>query len=110
MCCCDAKQAILYVIIICSNSVYALASLFLPSVFASKDVAGLWVGIVFAMYSIAVVLTSPIVGKIIDKIGYANMLCFALILMGASIIPTGYLLDIESSDWTLVTGLLLRTM
>ena len=108
--CCDGKQALLYVIIVCSNSVYSLASLFLPSVYESKDVAGFWVGIVFAMYSIASVITSPIIGKFIDKIGYANALCFAQIIMGSAIIPIGYLMEVENSNVAVGLGILLRTM
>ena len=46
--CCDATQLILYSIIVCTNSVYSLASLFLPTVFKEKDIPGFWTGLVFS--------------------------------------------------------------
>ena len=67
--CCDATQLILYSIIVCTNSVYSLASLFLPTVFKEKDIPGFWTGLVFSMYSIAVVIVSPFVGTMINKVG-----------------------------------------
>ena len=58
--------------------------------------AGVWVGLVFSMYSIAVVLVSPIIGKVVSKIGYANLITIGLVLMGISIIPVGFLPEIEN--------------
>ena len=75
---------------------YSLASLFLPSLYKEKSVAGVWVGLVFSMYSIAVVLVSPIIGKVVSKIGYANLITIGLVLMGISIIPVGFLPEIEN--------------
>lgn len=107
---CDALQLLLYLIIICSNSVYALASLFLPNVFMNKNVPGFWVGLVFAMYSIAVVFVSPIIGKIIIRVGFANLIAFGLICMGISIIPVGFLVEIDSDMGTIALSLLLRAL
>ena len=60
----DRLQSTLYAIIICTNSVYTLAALFLPVVFEDKEVSGAWVGIIFSAYSFAVVIVSPFVGKL----------------------------------------------
>lgn len=87
---------ILFTIVVFTNSVYSLASLFLPSLYKEKSVAGVWVGLVFSMYSIAVVLVSPIIGKVVSKIGYANLITIGLVLMGISIIPVGFLPEIEN--------------
>ena len=89
---------------------YSLASLFLPKVFADKNIEGFYVGIVFSMYSIASVIVSPVIGKIIIKVGIANLIALGLILMGISIAPIGYLKDIESNNATLMLALLLRTL
>ena len=108
--CCDPTLFIIYVIIVCSNSVYSLASLFLPKVFSGKAIPGFWSGLVFSMYSIAVVISSPFIGTMVSKCGYKNMLAFGLIAMGASIIPIGFLMDIENDVYTLVAGLFLRAL
>ena len=107
---CDVLQLLLYLIIICSNSVYALASLFLPIVFMEKSVPGFWVGLVFAMYSIVVVLVSPIIGHIVSRLGFANLIAFGLICMGISIIPVGYLVEIESDAGTIALAVVLRSL
>lgn len=105
---CDATQLLLYTIIVFSNSVYSLASLFLPSVFMAKDISGFWVGIVFAMYSIAVITVSPFVGKVLDKIGTPNLLAMGLVGMGLSIIPLGFLQHVESKKISIGVTLMLR--
>ena len=107
---CDVLQLLLYLIIICSNSVYALASLFLPIVFMDKNVPGFWVGLVFAMYSIVVVLVSPIIGKIVSRVGFANLIAFGLICMGISIIPVGFLVEIESDMGAIALSIVLRAL
>ena len=101
---------ILYTIIVSTNSVYALASLFLPTVFAEKSIPGAWVGLVFSMYSIAVVLVSPFIGTLLNKVGFANLIFIGLILMGISIVPVGFLKEVENDSWTLFLGILLRTL
>ena len=107
---CDATQLILYTIITCTNSVYALASLFLPAVFEDKAIGGFWVGIVFATYSIVVVLGSPFVGTILNKCGFANLIAAGLVAMGISVIPLGFLKQIESNTATLALGVVLRAL
>ena len=66
---CDTYKLILYIIIIFSNTVYALAAPFLPVVFAEKHMSGGWVGLIFAMYSISMIIVSPFIGVIVDKVG-----------------------------------------
>ena len=94
----------------CSNSVYALASLFLPKVFEEKSIPGFWVGLIFSMYSIAVVVSSPFIGTILNKFGFANLLAIGLVTMGCSIIPFGFIKQIESDTTSLVLGLVLRAI
>ena len=108
--CCDVTQLILYIIIVCSNSVYALASLFFPKVFVEKDISGFWSGLVFAQYSITVCIVSPFIGTLITRCGYANLVAVGLVAMGISIVPFGFLKKIESDAATIVVGLLLRTL
>lgn len=67
--CCDIFQLVIYIIIICSNSVYGLAAPFLPILFADKYIDSIWVGLIFSVYSLSVALTSPFIGKIVDTVG-----------------------------------------
>ena len=106
----DATQVTLYAIIVFTNSVYTLAALFLPTVFAAKSVEGAWLGLVFAAYSIAVVAVSPFVGKILRRVGFANLIAFGLVCMGVSIVPFGYFSEMQSATTCIYVGILLRVM
>ena len=108
--CCDSTQLILFTVIICTNSVYALASLFLPMVLASKSIPGFWVGLVFAIYAIAVVFASPIVGTILNKTGFPNLIAIGLVMMSCSIVPVGFLMEIQNDLTTLAVCILLRAL
>ena len=108
--CCDATLMLLCMIVVCTNSVYALASLFLPVVFKEKDIAGFWVGLVFAMYSIAGIIISPVIGTILHRMGSSNFIAFGLVLMGLSIIPLSYLVKIENDTGAVAFALFLRAM
>lgn len=72
-----------------SNSAYALIAPFLPFEFERKNIGLAMVGYIFAIYSVAVISFSPIVGKIISKFGRRNIITFGVVLMGISFISFG---------------------
>ena len=63
---CDRRFASLAAIMILSNCFYALSAPFLPPVFESKRIPPEYVGFVFAAFSIATVIFSPHVSKVIE--------------------------------------------
>ena len=79
-------------------------------VFKEKNIPGFWTGMVFSMYSIAVVIVSPFIGTLINKVGFANFISIGLVLMGISIIPIGQLKDIGDDNTTLLVGIILRAL
>ena len=87
----DTLQIVLYIIIIFSNSVYALAAPLLPKVFEHKNLPGAWVGLIFSMYSISMIIVSPFIGIIVDTIGQANLLAVGLFAMGTAIVFLGFM-------------------
>jgi MFS family permease len=56
-----------------SNSAYAIIAPFLPFEFEKKGVEASWLGYIFSIYSVAVVLCSPMVGKMIQMLGRRNL-------------------------------------
>lgn len=62
------------------------------------------------MYSIAVVIVSPVIGKIVSRIGFANLIAVGLILMGISIIPIGFLPDIQNDHTMIALAIFLRAL
>lgn len=72
-----------------SNSAYAIIAPFLPFEFEKKGVDPSWLGYIFSIYSVAVVLCSPMVGKMISILGRRNLVQFGMLLMGTSFIIFG---------------------
>ena len=91
-----------------SNSAYALCAPFLPLEFERKMLAGAYVGMVFALYSVAVVIISPLVGKTVDRIGHKNLLSGGIGVMGIAFVCFGFIETMESRVNILVLGFILR--
>ncbi len=52
-----------------SNSAYALIAPFLPFEFEKKSIDQSLVGYIFSIYSVAVIISSPLIGKMIKNRG-----------------------------------------
>mmetsp|Transcript_2614 Transcript_2614/g.3539 ORF Transcript_2614/g.3539 Transcript_2614/m.3539 type:complete len:164 (-) Transcript_2614:1040-1531(-) len=65
---------------------------------------------VFSTYSIVVVIVSPFIGTLVGKCGFANLLALGLVAMGISIIPLGFLKQIENDIASLSVGIILRAL
>ena len=79
-------------ILICtliSNSAYALIAPFLPLEFKEKGISGEMIGLMFAIYSIAVIICSPFVGNTINYVGNTNMISLGIAVMGAAFVSFG---------------------
>ena len=55
----SGTELILYLIMILSNAFYALSAPFLPVMFDEKEIRHEYVGIVFAAFSVALIIFSP---------------------------------------------------
>jgi MFS family permease len=91
-----------------SNSAYAIIAPFLPFEFEKKGVDPSWLGYIFSIYSVAVVLCSPMVGKLISILGRRNLVQFGMLLMGTSFIIFGQLDKLESKEAFLTLALMNR--
>ena len=78
-----------------SNTIYGLASPFLPTVLELKDVSSVWTGVIFSAYAIAATIVSILTGLILDKIGHNKVFMFGAFLMSGSIIAFGFIEDID---------------
>ena len=106
--CCSLTMLLLYLIMIISSCFYALSAPFLPPVFEGKHIRNEYVGIVFATFSIALIIFSPHVSWMIDSFGQPNLLGFALLLMGVSNILFGFVEGIEGQAMAIILALALR--
>ena len=98
-------------ILICtliSNSAYALIAPFLPLEFKDKGVSGEMIGIMFAIYSMAVIVCSPFVGRTILCVGNTNMISLGITTMGLAFILFGFIPRLDSMTSILTVGFILR--
>ena len=100
------------VLIICSSllasSAYALIAPFFPLELEEKGVDEKYIGMIFSIYSIAVIIFSPPVGRCLEYVGYSNMLLSGLTLMGIDFILFGIIGSMQSADSVLYLALFLR--
>ena len=81
-------------ILICtliSNSAYALIAPFLPLEFKDKGISGEMIGLIFAIYSVAVIIVSPLVGSVLVCVGNTNMISMGIAVMGAAFVCFGFI-------------------
>ena len=100
------------VTILCSSllasSAYALIAPFFPLELEEKGVEEKYIGMIFSVYSIAVIIFSPPVGYLLEYFGYSNMLISGLTLMGIDFILFGLIDYLESAESVLYLALFLR--
>ena len=102
------------VLILCSSllasSAYALIAPFFPLELEEKGVEEKYMGIIFAIYSVAVIIFSPLVGRYLEFFGYMNMLISGLTLMGIDFVSFGLIGMLETAESVLYLSLFLRFM
>ena len=100
------------VLILCSSllasSAYALIAPFFPLELEEKGVDEKYIGMIFSIYSIAVIIFSPPVGRYLEVVGYSNMLIAGLTLMGLDFVAFGFIGSLESAESVLNLVLFLR--
>jgi len=95
----------LYLIALCSvgftsNVLVSLVAPILPNKFMELDIPVVWVGLVFSMYPIAILLFSPLMKMLSEKFGRCSVLSFGLLLQGVAGIIFGYSIFLEKFDVT----------
>ena len=105
---CERKIVWILFCTLISNSAYALIAPFLPIEFREKGISGHMIGLMFAIYSVAVIICSPMVGKAIECIGNTNMISFGILTMGLAFICFGLIDAMDTELKVLVTGFTLR--
>ena len=88
---------------------YSICAPILPREFEKKEISGLHIGIIFAMYSVGSIFWAPVVGKyLIPKVGAINLLCGSIGLMGSTFIMFGLLELIENRTYAIAAAVVIR--
>ena len=104
----DPSFYLLLTAIFLANTIYGLASPFLPTVLDNKDVSSIWTGIIFASYAFAATIVSILTGKILEKAGHKNVITIGAFLMCAAIVSFGFVDDIDDKTLLISICVLLR--
>ena len=91
-----------------SNSAYALIAPFLPLEFKEKGISGQMIGLMFAIYSVAVIFCSPLVGKTVQCVGNTNMISLGIATMGLAFVCFGFIPKLDEESTILTLGFTLR--
>lgn len=104
------KQRILIATLV-SNSAYSLIAPFLPIEYEAKGVSPQMVGLVIAIYSLAVVICSPLVGSsLMSRFDKQNLISAGLFTMGVSFVLLGVISNVEDTDTLVYLTLFLRAL
>lgn len=104
----DRNLAIVYLTILLANVIYGLVAPFLPQFLEERGIVSSWTGLIIAVYSISMVIFSPIAGAIVDSAGHAKMMALGAFLMAFSIAAFSIEIYIDS-DWLIIfIAMLLR--
>ena len=77
----DLSLTGIVLIVFLANTIYGLASPFLPPLLEARGIDTSWTGLIFASYAIGVTIVAPIVGTVIDKFGHKKIMGTGIILM-----------------------------
>ena len=91
-----------------ASSAYALIAPFFPLKLEEKGISDQNIGFIFSIYSLAVIIFSPPVGRYLEVVGYTKMLISGLALMGTCFIAFGVLDLLTNPDTVFYVALLLR--
>jgi MFS family permease len=80
-----------------SNSAYALIAPFLPLELAREGVPMELFGYIFSMYSLAVIICSPLIGYFLTRFKRRNFIQFGLFTMSLAMFGFAYAKDIGRS-------------
>ena len=91
-----------------ASSAYALIAPFFPLELEDKGISDANIGYIFSIYSVAIILFSPFVGRYLEFVGFSTMLFGGLGLLGACFILFGIIDRLEDPQSVLKLSLLLR--
>jgi MFS family permease len=102
----DRTLVSVFFITLASNSAYAIMAPFLPFEFEKKSISQSLIGYIFAVYSLAVIVSSPIIGYLIAHIGRRPLIRLGVLLMGVSFLLFAAI-DRSTNKFVYVSGALI---
>ena len=105
---CDAQVIAILTLSALADSMYSLIAPFLPIQYIEKGVEKQWIGAIFATYSVAVIMFSPIAGWLMPYCGRRNLIAVGLLLMGQTSAMFGLSFAVNNKVWFIVIQVINR--
>ena len=104
----DRTVGLLFLLLFISNTIYGLASPFLPTFYNDRGISSTWTGLIFSAFAIAMTIVSLLAGKCLDRIGHNKIMLFGILLMSASTMSFGLIERMEGNEALITVSILLR--
>ena len=86
---CNSKIVWVLICTLVANTAYALIAPFLPLEFMEKGIQEELIGLIFSIYSISIIVFSPMIGSLISKFGTKPIVASGLLSMGIAFVLFG---------------------
>ena len=93
-----------------AQSVYSICAPFLPREFELKGLSTGYAGLVFSIYSLGLIIVSPLVGKTVDRIGHKNIMSGGIGVMGLAYVCFGFIEIMTNRVNIMVISIVVRFM
>ena len=81
----DYNIAVIGLTVLLVNMSYGLTAPILPQLMEDRGVPSSLIGWIWTTFSIAVIIVSPIAGKVVDCIGHSRLMSIGAVMMAAAI-------------------------
>lgn len=106
----DRSIVLILTVLFLSNTIYGLASPFLPRLLEERGISESWTGLIFATYAIAYMIGAPIIGTLVDKVGHGLIMTVGILLMSGAIASFGSSINLETNEKLIGTAIGLRAV
>lgn len=94
----DSSIVLILAVLFLSNTIYGLASPFLPRLLEDRGISESWTGLIFATYAIAYMIGAPVIGSLVDKIGHGVIMTVGILLMSGAIASFGTAINVDTNE------------
>ena len=106
----DRSIVLILTVLLLSNTIYGLASPFLPRLLEERGISESWTGLIFATYAVAYMFSSPVIGLLVDRTGHSLLMTTGIVLMAGSIASFGTAINMDSNEKLIGLSIGLRAL
>ena len=106
----DRTIVTILVVLILDNMTYGISEPFLPSNFEGKGISGTMIGLTQGSFAIAYMITAPLFGFFVNRVGHRNMIVMGLLLLSLSTAAFGAIEYLKTTQQILGISITLRVL